>query len=221
MRSLMCTQPYLKTGSKKRKRNSLENTEPGAFPGSWWEQATSSPLVLPTLTTQPALISSAASYPLQHSGTHANNLGKVRILTRSEKTQWKDLLNVAGFQAGSRQVHCCLKDREGGEVHPNTDVLWVGGLFTASREQNDGRGQIKQAHRGKAVAAWSTGNLGLCTQGNSRAAAAPCGEERRHALEYRHCCCFFSWLGACWQVMGSRTTIPNDWGPDGLIYEVR
>lgn len=55
-------------------------------------------------------------------------------------------------------------------------------------------GKLKQGLRGKAVAASSIGNFGLCSQGSARMAAAPCRKETRHALEYR--CCFFLLAGS-------------------------
>lgn len=64
----------------------------------------------------------------------------------------------------------------------------------ASRDQNDGRGQIKAGPQRKGSAASSIGNLGLCSQGSARMAAAPCRKETRHALEYR--CCFFLLAGS-------------------------
>lgn len=55
-------------------------------------------------------------------------------------------------------------------------------------------GKLEQGLRGKAVAASSIGNLGLCSQGSARMAAAPCRKETRHALEYRYC--FFLLAGS-------------------------
>ena len=68
------------------------------------------------------------------------------------------------------------------------------------------------------AAASSAGDFRPCAQGSLWAAAAPCRERTRQALEHsRHPL----WLGACWQVMESWTTPQMIKGPQGVIYEAR
>lgn len=122
----MYTQLHHKTGSQKRKRNSLEDIGPGTFPGSW----VGSRNILPASSSHPNNTACSHFFCCFLPSSTLRNIrqqpGEVQNTNKVRKTWSKDLLSIDGFQAGSRQVHCCLKDGAGGgEVRPNTDVFWA------------------------------------------------------------------------------------------------
>ena len=193
--------PFIR-GSKKRRKNLLEINLTGSRIVSDYstESTHLHPKFFPILIALAALISSVASHPIPHPRTHANDLGRAQNANGDRKTWQRGLWTSGGLQGRKHPVHRFLEHWEvGPEVHPDTDVLWEGDIFTVWRDRHDGRGQTKQALGRQAARPQVQAIPGRVGKG-AWVAAAPCTEKTRRAPEHsRH----FLWLGACWQVMGA------------------